>query len=61
LFGRGSEEEPPPGEAGIHSLIARLRRKPMPSDRYRLLQKEAARKIARDRDVHKAVQGTLPT
>jgi Zn-dependent peptidase ImmA (M78 family) len=61
LFGRGSEEEPPPGEAGITNLLARIRRKPMPSDRYRLLQKEAARKIARDRDVHKAVQGTLPT
>ena len=75
LFGKGSEEEAPPagpgesgptaGEggiaAGVGSFLAKIRRKPISSDRYKLLQKEAARKVARDRELRKAVQGTLPT
>ncbi len=47
--------------AGVGNLLARIKRKSIPSDRYRLLQKEAIRKIARDRELRKAVQGTLPT
>lgn len=75
LFGKGSEEEaPPPASdesgsegresgiaAGVGGFLARIRRKPVSSDRYKLLQKEAARKIARDREMRKAIQGTLPT
>jgi len=75
LFGKGAEEEVPaagPGEAGpsggegglaagVGNLLAKIRRKPISSDRYKLLQKEAARRIVRDRELRKAVQGTLPT
>jgi len=44
----------------VGGLIAKFRRRPTPSDRYKLLQREAMRKIARDRALRKAVQKTLP-
>lgn len=41
-------------------LLAKMRRRLIPSDRFRLLQKEAARKIARNGPARKAVQKSLP-
>jgi len=67
LFGRGTEDENSSsgsaagGAVGVSGLWAKIKRKPIPSDRYKLLQKEAARKIARDREMRRAIQGTLPT
>jgi Zn-dependent peptidase ImmA (M78 family) len=63
LFGRGPEDDPPVGgpAAGAGGLWKKTNRKPIPSDRYRLLQKEAARKISRDRETRGPIQGMLPT
>jgi Zn-dependent peptidase ImmA (M78 family) len=47
--------------AGVSGLILKIRRRPVPSDRYKLLQREAIRKIAREREIRKAVQRPLPT
>jgi Zn-dependent peptidase ImmA (M78 family) len=62
LFGSltegNGEGEAPAGEGS--GLVAKFRRRPIPSDRYRLLQREAMRKIARERELRKAVQKTLP-
>ncbi|MBM3293972.1 MAG: helix-turn-helix domain-containing protein [Candidatus Aminicenantes bacterium] len=62
LFGNLSDGN---GEGGgtagaVGGWIAKFRRRPLPSDRYKLLQREAMAKIARDRALRKAVQKTLP-
>jgi Zn-dependent peptidase ImmA (M78 family) len=61
LFGRGPDDDHPAGgpTAGLGGIWTKMKRKPIPSDRYRLLQKEAARKISRDRKTQGPVQGTL--
>jgi Zn-dependent peptidase ImmA (M78 family)/DNA-binding XRE family transcriptional regulator len=59
--GEGEERIEAGAASGTAGPPARIKRKPVPSDRYRMLQKEAIRKIARDRELRKAVQGTLPT
>ncbi len=61
LFGRGPDDDHPAGgpTTGLGGILTKMKRKPIPSDRYRLLQKEAARKISRDRKTQGPVQGTL--
>jgi hypothetical protein len=41
-------------------LLVRSRRRVIPSDRFKLLQREAAKKVTRDRPGRKSVQKSLP-
>ena len=68
LFGNLADgpAEPAAGGGGVAGglvggILAKFRRRAMPSDRYKLLQREAMRKIAREREIRKAVQKSLPT
>jgi hypothetical protein len=62
LFGAPSDGDGEGGApaGGVGSWLAKFRRRPLPSDRYKLLQREAMQKIARERALRKAVQKTLP-
>lgn len=62
LFGAPSDGDGEGGAPGgaVGGWLAKFRRRPLPSDRYKLLQREAMQKIARERALRKAVQKTLP-
>jgi len=48
------------GKLGAAKLLGKNRKKAIPSDRYRLIQHEVARKITREKTVARAVQKSLP-
>jgi Zn-dependent peptidase ImmA (M78 family)/DNA-binding XRE family transcriptional regulator len=48
------------GKLGAGKLLAKNRKKAVPSDRYRLLQHEVARKITREKTLAHSVQKSLP-
>jgi Zn-dependent peptidase ImmA (M78 family) len=48
------------GKLGAGKLLAKNRKKAVPSDRYRLLQHEVARKIIREKTLAHSVQKSLP-
>ena len=51
----------PAGVTGVVSgFLSKFRKRPIPSDRYKLLQREAARKVAGDKTLKKGVQKKLP-
>lgn len=45
----------------VEGLLTKIKKRAIPSDRFKLLQVEAARKITRDKKLPKAIQKTLPT
>jgi Zn-dependent peptidase ImmA (M78 family) len=60
LFGHAGDENGNGAEAGgVSGLIAKIKRRMIPSDRFKLLQREAARKITRERALPKSVQKKL--
>lgn len=44
----------------VEGLLTKIKKRAIPSDRFKLLQVEAARKITRDKKLPKAIQRTLP-
>jgi hypothetical protein len=71
LFGalEDGEGEAPAGAKGLPSgvtnvvtgFLSKFKKRPIPSDRYRLLQREAARKVVGEKSLKKGVQKKLPT
>ncbi len=45
----------------VEGLLTKIKKRAIPSDRFKLLQVEAARKITRDKKLPKAIQKMLPT
>lgn len=62
LFGSLADEDGNGVAAGgLGGLVAKIKRRTVPSDRYKLLQREAARKVTREKMLPKAVQKKLPS
>ncbi len=70
LFGEGEEGEAGPGAGGkdlpagvsraVSGFLSKFRKRPITSDRYKLLQREAARRIASEKALKTGVQRSLP-
>jgi Zn-dependent peptidase ImmA (M78 family) len=71
LFGEGAEGESGAGAAGkdlptgvsrtVSGFLSKFRKRPITSDRYKLLQHEAARKVAGEKILKSGAQKSLPT
>jgi transcriptional regulator with XRE-family HTH domain/Zn-dependent peptidase ImmA (M78 family) len=59
--GAGGAGRPGRRTGSTSGLVTRIRRRAIPSDRFKLLQREAARKITREKTPARAIQKKLPT